>query len=46
MVKAVVRGEDPESLHTAQALTVAEEKHLGVDAATLAIMEDELLISE
>ena len=40
------RGEDPESLHAAQKLAAAEEERLGVDAATLAIVEDELPIAE
>ena len=46
MADAVQRGKDPESLHTAQRLAAAEEECLGVDAATLAIMEDKLPISE
>ena len=44
--EAVQRGEDPESLQTAQKLAAAEEERLGVDAATLVIMEDELPIAE
>ena len=46
MAEAVQRGEDLESRCTAQRLTVAEEEHLGVDMATLVIMEDEIIISE
>ena len=44
--EAVRRGEDPKSLCTAQKLAVAEEEYLGVDTATLAIMEDELPIAK
>ena len=40
------RGEDPESLHTVQKLAVTKEEHLGLDVATLAIMEDELPIAK
>ena len=46
MAEAVQRGEDPESLRTAQKLAAAEEECLGVDAATLEIVEDELPIAE
>ena len=45
-MEAVRRGEDPESLCAAQKLAAAEEKRLGVDAATLVIMEDKLPITE
>ena len=40
------RGEDPESLCTAQRLAAVEEERLGVDTATLAIMEDKLPIAK
>ena len=46
MAEAVRRGEDPKSLHTAQRLAVAEEERLGVDVATLAIVEDKLPIAK
>ena len=46
MAEVVRRGEDPVSLRTAQKLAAAEEEHLGVDAATLSIVEDELLIAK
>ena len=45
-VEAVRRGEDPESIRTAQKLAAAKEEHLGVDTDTLAIVEDELPIAE
>ena len=40
------KGKDPKSLCTAQKLAAAEKEHLGVDAATLAIVEDKLLLAE
>ena len=46
MTEAVWRGEDPKPFCAAQALVVAEEKHLGVDAVILAIVGDELPITE
>ena len=45
-MEAVRREEDPKSLSTAQKLAAVEEERLGVDAATLAIMEDELPIAK
>ena len=44
--EAVQRGEDPKFLCTAQKSAAAKEERLGVDAATLAIMEDELPIAK
>ena len=46
MAEGVRRGEDPKSFCKAQRLAMVEEEHLGVDVATLAIMEDELLIAK
>ena len=40
------KGEDPKFLCTAQKLATAKEEHLGVDTATLAIMEDKLPIAK
>ena len=44
MAEAMWRGEDSESLCTAQRLPAAEEECLGVDMVILAIVEDKLLI--
>ena len=38
--------EDPESLHTTQTLAFTEKECLGVDAAILKMMQDEILITE
>ena len=46
MAETVWRGEDPQSLRTAQKLAVANKECLGVDAATLPIVEDKLSIAE
>ena len=46
MAETVWRGEDPQSLRTAQKLAVADKECLGVDAATLPIVEDKLSIAE
>ena len=46
MAEAVRRRKYPESLSTAQRLAIAEEECLGIDATTLAIMEDKLPITK
>ena len=45
MVGAVWKGKDPKSLCTAQMLVVAKEESLGVNVATVTIMEYELPIA-
>ena len=46
MAEDVRRGEDPESLHEAQRLAVAEEERLVMDVTILTIIKDELPIAE
>ena len=46
MAEAAQREEDPKFLCTAQVLVTAKEECLGVDAAMLTIVEDELPIAK
>ena len=45
MAEPMPKGEDPESLCTAQRLAAAEEEKLGMEGDTLAIIENELPVA-